>query len=132
MRTTERWRQVHILFYNKYCVSNLGRVARFYRGIPRHGTVDRWKILKHVIHPITKHAYVSLSQDGMVLKATVGSLVLTAFVSPCPKGHHAGFKTLPASCELENLEWRRKGFRRGQKFHYHNSRPRSKAAAFSL
>ena len=128
---TERWKKVHYRYFDKYEVSDLGRVRRFYRGIPRHHTVDRYRILKQTGHPHGDTRYVTLCQMGMHQRTTVGSLVLTAFDQPRPKGHHACFLRLPASCELGNLEWRRKGFRRGQRFHYHNSRPRSKEVAFS-
>jgi hypothetical protein len=50
--------------------------------------------------------YVRIKRDGRTYEPSVGHLVLTAFVGPCPGGHQAGhLDGNPLNNRLTNLAW---------------------------
>lgn len=103
----ETWLSV-IGWEGYYEVSDLGRVRSVERIVPRssgHPQRIRERILKALPGA---HGYprVNLCVDGRYVQRTVHSLVLEAFVGPCPPGmeslHRNGVRT---DCRLSNLRW---------------------------
>lgn len=96
-----------------YQVSNLGRVKSLRRKV---SFVNRWgqdaqrtvpeKIRAATVHPNRGHLFVILHKEGKRRKWHVHTLVLTAFVGPCPEGmqclHGDGD---PKNNRVENLRW---------------------------
>ena len=106
-RTPEQWRPV-VGHEGYYEVSDEGRV----RGVERlarkrnGGTYAvKAKLLK--LTPTSQgYVRVTLARDGVLRYARVHTLVLEAFVGPCPSGHEALHKDdIGANNALRNLRW---------------------------
>lgn len=96
----ERWLPVRG-YEGVYEVSDLGRVRSVNR-VDTYGRRRRGKVLK----PAGQYPMVVLSCGGETTTRTVHSMVLEAFVGPCPAGmegcHEDGD---PWNCVLSNLRW---------------------------
>ena len=96
----ERWKDV-VGYKGLYKVSDTGRVRRSKEGI----NTAIGKILRHLIGS-NGYPSVALYKNGKRKQPTVHSLVLQAFVGPCPFGmeccHYDGERSNPNLC---NLRW---------------------------
>lgn len=94
---TEHWKPLPG-FSSRYEVSDHGRIRSFARKEEKLLTPYRSS---------TCHRRVALTSDaGNVVTMNVGAAVLTAFVGPRPKRHHAGhLNGNPDDNRLQNLKW---------------------------
>jgi hypothetical protein len=79
-----------VVGYNgRYMVSNLGRVKSLKRTAKKgNGTrMVRERIMKPSIAPEGRHG-LALSVSGKTRRYRVHQLVASAFIGPCPPGHH--------------------------------------------
>lgn len=103
---SEVWKPV-VGYEDKYEVSNLGQVRSFYKG-SRYGSRKRDVplILTPVINTGGGHLRVKLTKDGKNFNLLVHTLVLQAFVGPCPTGmegcHNKGD---PTDNRLGEIRW---------------------------
>lgn len=109
----EKWAPV-VGFEGRYEVSDHGQVRSLPRRIQqlsRGGNMFErtfpGKILKQVVHSDSGYPYVGLyRQTGPAVSRTVHTLVLDAFVGPCPSGQLARhLDGNPANNLLSNLLW---------------------------
>lgn len=96
MNDSEEWREVPS-FEGLYLVSTLGRVKSFQRKTPRFLSLCR---------DADGYYNMVLCKNGMKHNKKVHTLVLEAFVGPCPSGHQGchsnGIRT---DNRLTNLRW---------------------------
>lgn len=105
-RPARRWLPVPG-WEGEYEVSDLGRVRSVERIVPRR-SVPQTIAARILKTPPASHGYprVNLCRNGSYTQRTVHSLVLEAFVGPCPPGmeclHGNGIRT---DARLVNLRW---------------------------
>lgn len=107
MTDLEMWRPV-AGFEGFYEVSTDGNVRSLDRSAfsARRGGVRFGRTLSPFMDPVNGYLYVNLSMNGKAKKRSVHSMVLEAFVGPCPLGmeacHGDGRRT---NALLSNLRW---------------------------
>ena len=104
--TSELWLPV-VGYEGSYEVSSFGRVRSLARTVAgRWGSQRRMGVL-FALHPANKrYLKVTLQCDGVGIQYQVHSLVLEAFIGPCPEGFqadHVDFNI--ANNVLTNLRW---------------------------
>lgn len=104
MNQQEKWLPV-VGFEGLYEVSDMGRVRSLDRLRANGKLLMRGRVLKP--HPNSKSGYLNVVLSrGTKLTRLVHSLVLRAFVGPCPEGmeccHDDGNS---GNCKLSNLRW---------------------------